>query len=78
MHRLVVAAVHGEYSCHVSRSTKRALIRWTDELTNTYGVMDGTSRDLDGLWDAWLELGPRFDRGVEVGGDIGTAVVPQR
>ena len=55
-----------EYFCYRSKSSGRALIRWKDEGTNTYGVLDATDRDLRGLWDAWQELGPNYDRGVEV------------
>jgi hypothetical protein len=46
---------HGELVCYVDRanSPRRAKIRWTDERTNTYGILDGESRSIAELYDWW-------------------------
>jgi hypothetical protein len=48
---------HGEVACYVSTSdagTRAARIRWTDERTHTYGLVDATNVDLPALVDWWL------------------------
>jgi hypothetical protein len=49
--------LHGEYLCYVS-DDGLALLRWTDERTATYGVMNGVAgrQDLTRLYRAWAEL----------------------
>jgi WD40 repeat protein len=49
---------HGEYFCYVSETGGHALLRWTDERTNTYGVLDATNTKLEPLYRAWTELRP--------------------
>jgi hypothetical protein len=49
--------LHGEYLCYVSDDGV-ALLRWTDERSGTYGVMNGVAgrKDLARLYRAWAEL----------------------
>lgn len=47
---------YGDYFCYLSRSGSHALLRWTDERTNTYGVLDANNARLAPLHRAWLEL----------------------
>jgi hypothetical protein len=51
------AWLHGEYLCYVSDDGV-ALLRWTDERTATYGVMNGVAgrKDLKRLYRSWLEV----------------------
>ncbi len=49
---------HGEYFCYVSRAGGHALLRWTDERTDTYGVLDATDAELRPLYRAWKALRP--------------------
>jgi len=49
---------HGEYFCYVSKTGGHALLRWTDERTNTYGVLDANNARLKPLYRAWTELRP--------------------
>jgi predicted metalloprotease len=46
---------HGELACYVdkSRTPYRARIRWTDERTNTYGVLDADDRSIERLFQWW-------------------------
>ncbi len=47
---------HGDLVCYVSPSSPEAKLRWTDERTDTYGVLDARDRDIAGLHDTWLAL----------------------
>jgi hypothetical protein len=49
--------LHGEYLCYVSDDGV-ALLRWTDERSGTYGVMNGVAgrKDLARLYRAWTEI----------------------
>ena len=49
---------HGRYFCYVSKTSGRALLRWTDKRTNTYGVLDSTGDQLVPLYRAWIEVRP--------------------
>jgi len=40
----------------LSRASKEAKLRWTDERTGAYGVIDAGARDLVRLYDAWVTL----------------------
>jgi len=56
---------HGALVCY--RGPERSLdgdprtahIRWTDERTHTYGVIDARHRDIEALYDRWLEFRDR-------------------
>ena len=52
------AWAHGEYFCYVSQAGGHALLRWTDERTDTYGVIDAKNAKLRPLYRAWEELRP--------------------
>jgi len=39
---------HGELACYISKSDGRAKLRWTDERTHTYGVIDASDKGLCG------------------------------
>lgn len=46
---------HGRVVCWVSRTgTRLAHIRWTDDRTGTYGLLDASNRDLENLYGWWL------------------------
>jgi len=49
--------LHGEYLCYVSDDGV-ALLRWTDERTDTYGVMNGVAgkKDLATLYRQWQSV----------------------
>lgn len=59
--RGITTWTHGDVACYVSKSsagTKRARIRWTDERTNTYGVLDATDTKLARLVRWWQDHTP--------------------
>lgn len=45
---------HGELVCYVARPSGQAKLRWTDERTETYGVIDANDDDLAALYQAWF------------------------
>ncbi len=47
---------HGDYFCYVSKSGGHALLRWTDDRTNTYGVLDATDSSIAPLFRSWTRL----------------------
>jgi|GEM_PF-5768541 len=47
---------HGDLVCYASGQPKVAKLRWTDERSDTYGVIDSTDRDLASLFEAWSAL----------------------
>ena len=47
---------HGDLVCYASQGSKEAKLRWTDERSDTYGVIDATDRDVAGLFEAWSAL----------------------
>ena len=49
------AWAYGRVACWVSRTgSKLAHVRWTDERTDVYGVLDASGRDLRSLYRWWL------------------------
>jgi hypothetical protein len=59
--RGVAPWAHGEVACYVSKTSGEAKLRWTDERTHTYGVIDASDRDTRALYGAWMELRPAPD-----------------
>ena len=57
----VASWAHGEVACYVSKASGEAKLRWTDERTDTYGIIDASDRDLRALYGAWMELRPAPD-----------------
>jgi hypothetical protein len=47
---------HGALVCYVSGQPKVARLRWIDERSGTYGVIDATDRDIRGLFENWSTL----------------------
>ena len=47
---------HGELVCYRSTAPKEAKLRWIDERTNTYGVLDATNQDIARLHAVWTKL----------------------
>ncbi len=47
---------HGELVCYRSTAPKEAKLRWIDERTNTYGVLDATDQDIARLHAVWTKL----------------------
>ena len=47
---------HGELVCYVSGSPRQAKLRWIDERTDTYGVLDASDRNIARLHAAWKAL----------------------
>ncbi len=54
---------HGELVCYVAKPSRAAKLRWTDERTSTYGVLDGSDRDIERLHAVWKALVAEGDRG---------------
>jgi hypothetical protein len=50
---------HGSIACYVSRTQGVAHLRWTDERTDTYWLVQATHRDLPRLVQWWWEDRPR-------------------
>lgn len=48
----------GAVVCYISPVDGRAKLRWTDERTATYGVIDGRNDDLQRLFERWQRLRP--------------------
>lgn len=49
---------HGDVVCYVSMDSGEARLRFTDERTQFYGVIDGRSDDIERLHARWLRLRP--------------------
>ncbi len=54
---------HGQLVCYVAQPSKEAKLRWTDERTGTYGVLDASSRDIAQLHAVWSALVAAGDEG---------------
>ena len=52
MTRAPASWAFGQIACYVEGG--RAKIKWTDERSTTYGLIDTTSRDLEALYSWWL------------------------
>jgi hypothetical protein len=59
---------HGDLVCYVARGSKEAKLRWTDERSDTYGVIDSTDRDVGNLFEAWSALVTGGDEGRSLAG----------
>ena len=47
---------HGELVCYRSTAPKEAKLRWIDERTNTYGVLDAPDQNIARLHAVWTKL----------------------
>jgi hypothetical protein len=47
---------YGNYFCYLSKD--KAILRWTDKRTSTFGVIDAHNRDLGQLYASWEDLRP--------------------
>jgi hypothetical protein len=50
----------GELACYVERGA--AKLRWTDDRTQMYGVLDATDGDVAALYQWWRSQGRRLGR----------------
>jgi|GEM_PF-4616187 len=57
---------NGEIACYVQN--RGAKIRWTDDRSGMYGVVDATDADLEALYDWWRRNGRRLGRPVDTSG----------
>jgi len=56
----------GYVSCHIEDDT--AIVTWTDQRTQTFGIVQGTDDDLEALHGWWQRNARPLGRGIDVGG----------